>query len=342
MKRNYGFLLSVIAAIFASALQAGETENHKGTPNTSSAENTIETEQTLEITKAEDENDQWLDTSHSYVVSGADNIAVWMNQFFGDARTEEEAPYSTLRLRFEQEYDEQDQFDSDIKLRGKVYLPNLNERVSLLFADEDTGETGRDDLLIDEKDTPDDVTLQFKASEKKRSRIDFRLGLRSSLHLKSSVRYRYKHPISDSLLGTYSEELLHIDGEGFAARTRIEFDKALSEELLLQWHNRTDWREDISGFTWSSSLSLDKKLSEKKVIGSFVGASGASRRTEEGSELDNYQIGLRYRQNMFRPWLFGEVQPSYRWTTTYPDDKRESAAVILFRLEAVFHKDFSE
>lgn len=342
MTNNKWFLYVVLAALFTSATQAADTESTAGRGEAPGANNTLETEQTIEIKKSADTEDQWLDTSHSYVVDSADNIAVWMNQFFGDARTEEEAPYSTLRLRFEQEYDEQDQFDSDIKLRGKVYLPNLNERISLLFADEDTGETGRDDLLIDEKDTPDDVTLQFKASEKKRSRIDFRLGLRSSLHLKSSVRYRYKHPISDSLLGTYSEELLHIDGEGFAARTRIEFDKALSEELLLQWHNRTDWREDISGFTWSSSLSLDKKLSEKKVIGSFVGASGASRRTEEGSELDNYQIGLRYRQNMFRPWLFGEVQPSYRWTTTYPDDKRESAAVILFRLEAVFHKDFSE
>jgi hypothetical protein len=288
---------------------------------------------------ANQQEDEWLDTSHTYVVQRADNIAEWMNNFFGDVRAEEEAPYSTLRLRFEQEWDEVDKFDSDVKLRGKVYLPQLNERISLLFSDEDTGKTGRDDLLIDDKDRPDDVTLQVRATETDRSRVDFRLGIRSSGHPKASVRYKYDHPISDKLIGTYSEELLYLGDDGFSARTRVEFDRILREDLLLQWHNRTDWWEELSGLTWDTSLSLDKKLSDKKVIGTFIGANG---RTKPDNRVDNYQIGLRYRQNIFREWLFFEMQPSYRWSKFYPERQRETAVVVLFRLEAVFHKDFAK
>ena len=284
------------------------------------------------------EDTPWVDSSHSYIVSGADNIAEWMNDFFGDVRTEEDAPYSTLRLRFEQEWDEANQFDSDIKLRGKVYLPQFNERLSLLFSDEDTGETGRDDLLIDRQDTPEDVSLQYRAKEQERYRIDFRVGLRSSLNLKSSVRYKYEYPLQKDLIGTFSEEVLYLGGDGFASKTRVELDKIISENLLLQWHNKVDWQENEDGIFWNSSLSLDRKISEKKAFGYFAGVDG---QTQPNSLITTYALGVRYRQNAFRPWFFFEIQPSYRWFKYAVEDDREGAAVILFRAEMVFHRDLS-
>ncbi|MCK9503443.1 MAG: hypothetical protein M0Q95_04575 [Porticoccaceae bacterium] len=287
----------------------------------------------------DEESFEWLDSSHSYVVEHADNIAEWMNNFFGDVRTEEEAPYSTLRLRLEQEWDENDQFDSDIKLRGKVYLPNFNNKLSLLFSDEDTGETGRDDLLIDERDTPEDVSLQYRVSEKERSSLDFRVGVRSSINLKTSARYRYTYPLSEKLIGMASQEILYLGGDGFASKTRLEFDRILNEDKLIQWHNKVEWQENISGITWNTSLSLDKRLSDKKAFSYFVGMDGE---TEPENQVNNYVVGIRYRQNMLRPWLYGEIQPSYRWSKEFPGAERDGAVVILFRLEAVFHKDFSE
>lgn len=281
----------------------------------------------------------WLDSSHSYVTNNADNLADWMNNFFGDVTTEQDAPYSTLRLRSESEWDEQDHFDQDLKLRGKVYLPNLNDRISLLFADEDTGETGRDDLLIDQRDAADDVSVQYRITEKERSDLDFRVGLRSSVNMKTSMRYRYKYPMSDTLLSTLSEEVLYLGGDGFGSRSRVEFDKILDERRVVQWHNRVDWQEDKDGLAWSSSLSLDKRLSSKKAFSYFVATDGE---TEPDRYVRNYVAGVRYRQNIYRKWLFVEVQPSYRWSKPAPDISREGAAVILFRLEAVFHRDLSE
>src|SRR5690606_10372636 len=88
-------------------------------------------------TSEEGADTPWLDTGHDYIIENADNIAEWMDNFFGVNRAEEEAPYSTLRLRTEQEWDEIDGWDSGLSLRGKVHLPKLNKRVALLFSDDD-------------------------------------------------------------------------------------------------------------------------------------------------------------------------------------------------------------
>lgn len=303
-----------------------------------SSDETRETSDTHQPEVPEND-DHWIDTGHRSVVEKADNIAEWMNQFFGDVRSEETASYSTLRLRVEQEYDEENQFDSDLKLRGKVYLPQLNERLSLLFSDEDTGDTGRDDLLIDQRDTTEDVTLQYNAAEKERYRIDFRAGLRSSLNIKTSARYLYEYPLSESLIGTFSEEVLYLGGDGFASKTRLELDKLVGDDKLLQWHNKTEWQENLPGVYHDSSLSLDHRLSDKRAFGYFVGLNA---RTKPDALVNNYYLGVRYRQQVFRPWLFFEVQPSYRWSKSDREVPRENAAVILFRLEAVFQRDLGE
>ncbi|MFA5630262.1 MAG: hypothetical protein WC997_02015 [Porticoccaceae bacterium] len=336
MPPRYRLLLMLLATALSIEVLA-QTHEENASPPTQSAEQHNTEESTPP--DGEDDNDTWLDASQEYVTTTADNVAEWMDDFFGDVHAEEDAPYSTLRLRFEQEWDQEDHFDSDVKLRGKVYLPNLNKRLSLLFNEEDTGETGPDDLLIDERDTTQRVTVQYRAKEEERYSVDYRVGIRSNLNIKTSVRARYRYPFSDSLRGTASEEVLYLGGDGFASKTRLELDKILSEHTMIQWHNKVDWMENEPGVTWASSLSLDKRLSDTKAYGYFIGMNGA---TKPEDIVHDYYVGVRYRQNMFRPWLFGEVRPSYRWSKAYPGAERENALVILFRLEMVFQRDLSD
>lgn len=321
MNDNYkGFLLALLM-VSATAHGATTAEGDADTGSTPPGE----------------EEAPWLDTGHAYVVQRADNIARWMDNFFGVNRVEEEAPYSTLRLRLEHEWDEIDDHESDIKLRGKVYLPKLNKRLSLLFSDDDDGIETND--LIDKQDSPDDVALQYTAREKERYRIDFKLGLRSSLHPKASVRYRYEYPMTESLIGRFSEEVLYRGDDGFGSRTRLELDKILSDDKVLQWYNRVDWEEEESGLQWRTGLSLNRRLSDKRALGYFIGASGE---TSPYHLTESYGFGMRYRQNIYRPWLFIEVQPRYAWRKSYENPDREGAANILLRLEAVFTRDFGD
>lgn len=281
-------------------------------------------------------NGVWLDSSHDYVVHHADNIASWMDNFFGVSRVEEEAPYSTLRLRMEQEWDELDGWDSGLSLRGKVHLPKLNKRFALLFSDDDE-RTGTDSLLIDRQDSPDDIALQYTARERKRYRVDFKVGLRSSLHPKVSGRYRYEYPLRPDLIGRFSEEILYRTDDGFASRTRFELDKIISENKVIQWYNRVNWDEDEPGVSWRTGISFNRRLSEKRALSYFLAAGGE---TKPSHYTSSYGVGIRYRQNIYRHWLFAEVQPAYHWRRPEFEDSRSGSASILLRLDAVFTRDW--
>lgn len=278
----------------------------------------------------------WLDDSHEYISGTADNLATWMDSFFGVNRVDEEAPYSTLRLRAEPEWDELDGWDTGLSLRGKVHLPNLNKRVSLLFSDDDE-RTGSDDLLIDRQNAPDDIALQLTARERKNDRIDFKLGLRSTLSPKMSVRYRYQKPLSDTVIGRLSQEAIYRTDDGFASETRADLDTILGDDKVLQWTNRLRWFEDEPGLGWNTGLSLNRRLSNNRVLGYYTAISGA---TEPGYYTRSYGFGLRYRQNILRKWLFAELQPSYFWRRDEFEDRRQGSAAILLRLEAVFTRDW--
>lgn len=281
---------------------------------------------------------EWYDSSRDYVIGHTDNLAEWIDNFFGDASTEEEAPYSTLRLRIEQDWDERDKFDTDVRLRGKVYLPKLNRRLSLLFSDDD-GETGQDDLLTDERNSPDDVALQYTARERKYYRLDFKVGIRSSGDPKTSVRYKYERPFLDHYIGRFSQDVRYRGGEGFGSRTRFDLDRIIDETHLLRWFNKADWEEEESGVSWDTGVSYTKRLSHKRAVSYYISAGGE---TQPYGITNSYGLGVRYRQNVLRPWLFAEVQPSYRWQKDNDIRDREGRAAIFLRLEAVFEKDFGE
>ena len=95
-----------------------------------------------------DADPHWIDHRHRYMSNKADELAVWMDNFFGVRRSDLESAHSRLRLRGEVQWDEEDGTGTGFKVRGKVYLPRISERLSLVFADEDLN----DDSEIQELD----------------------------------------------------------------------------------------------------------------------------------------------------------------------------------------------
>lgn len=292
-----------------------------------------------ETAPVENDSQDALDNSHKYIVRHADNIAEWLDGFFGDTRTEQEAPYSTVRLRLEGDWDENDDFETDVKLRGKVHLPKLSKRLSLIFSDNGDDQNRESDLATSKQDDTDNVSLQYTARDEERSRVDFRVGIRSSGNPKTSVRYRYKYPFSESVTGRFSEELRYRGGDGFDAITRLNLDKVLSNNKVLRWDNKIKWEEEESGTSWSTSVSLDKRLDQERAISYYVAANGE---TQPDGLTNSYGLGVRYRQSFHKPWLFFEVQPHYQWRK--PDDmtSRDGVAGVLFRIEAVFEREAKE
>ncbi|MBR9912097.1 MAG: hypothetical protein GYB33_17285 [Gammaproteobacteria bacterium] len=278
------------------------------------------------------DDQSWVDDTHTYVANSAHELANWIDHFFGSPRDDIESAYSSLRLTFESEWEEGQGRDNAVRLRGKVHLPRINERLSLIFTDEE-GEISATDENVNRVAGETETTrlaLQYKAKEKGRARLDYRLGLRSSLKLRASARYRYEIPWGEHITQRFVQTLYFIDGEGFGSRSRYEYDHLLGENYLFRWSNNARFYEKSDGVEWSSRFLLGQRRNEKSAMSYFTWVNGDTR---PNYLTTSYGLGVRYRKNFYRPWLFYELEPAYAWKRELPEDDREGVLIFSVRLE---------
>ena len=269
----------------------------------------------------------WVDTSYEYVTTRADTLAQQFDSFFGEADAERESADSVLRLLSEYDWNEQEQSDARIRLRGKVDLPQLNRRLSLVFGEENDY---RSDVLPSTGEQDGDVGLQYRVLDHARSRLDLSFGTNASLDFHTSLRYRYLRPINDRLRFRFTERLYLKEGDGTGSIARGDIDYNFSTDRILRFTSDVEYGQETDGAEWGSRLSYLLKTSPRAALSYFVAVSG---QTEPRQLTDAYAIGVRYRRNVLRPWIFVEVEPSHLWRRETVDDRREPAWAISFRLE---------
>jgi len=120
----------------------------------------------------------WLDQTQSIASNSANGLAMRMDRFFGVQRSDIEAAYSSLRLTTIQSWNDIDDFDTGVRLRGKVHLPRINERISLIFSEEDGDGTNyytQNAASVSEQNTTR-MNLEFDLTEQSRHRLFFVLA----------------------------------------------------------------------------------------------------------------------------------------------------------------------
>ena len=272
----------------------------------------------------------WLDQTQALSSSKADALARQLDRYFGVERSDLEAAYSSLRLITESSWVQHDGNDLRLRLRGTLHLPRMNERLSLIFSeDQGEGATYYDPNLNLAEPRSTRVNLEVNLRERERYRFDFRVGLRSNLKLRSSMRYRYEQSFSEKLLGRLSETVYFIDGTGFGAFSQLQFDRTLSESSLLRWSTEFRTQEDLPGNEWSTALQYNVLSKNSGGISYFVGMAGNSAHPD----IDMYQTGFRLRRNIARPWLFWEISPGYRWEKPLLQASYTGSLFTVLRLE---------
>lgn len=284
-------------------------------------------------TLADSESKSWLDKSHAYASQSTDTLANWIDNFFGAPQSDLESAYSSLRLSFENEWKESEGNDSNVRLRGKVHLPRIDKRLSLIFTDSEDGDSNKVDTGISAvtgKKENTKVGLQYNIQDKKRSRLDFSVGLRSSFKGKANIRYRYEVPWGERFTHRITEMLYFVDGEGFGVRSRYELDRTLNKNRLLRWTNNLKFSEDTDGVAWSTRLLMGERLNEKSAVSYFVWTGG---KTRPDYLTTSYGLGMRYRRTFYRPWLFYELEPAYAWEREELINNRQGVAILTARIE---------
>lgn len=283
--------------------------------------------------------ENWVDDSHSYATEQAQALTEWMDNYFGEPNYELEAAESFLRLDFSTDWDQDDGNNNQIRLRGKLQLPKLSKRLNLVFSDESGDEFDPD---RSERQLDDNVGLVYEVTESNRSRFDLTAGLKW-FGVRPGVRYRFQDSFSDLYSYRLTQRIQWETDEGFYSTSQAELNRAMGENTFLRWNNRVVYGEETKGTEWVTRLSLFERrrtLSRKQKVGInyFAAVNGV---TDPESYVRNYRMGVLFRRQVYRKFLFLEIEPAYNYRKRDPDDKRQFAWSIGLTLQVALERDLA-
>jgi len=119
----------------------------------------------------------------------------------------------------------------------------------------------------------------------------------------------------------------------------IDFEKLFENQLFFRSSSEGKLSEEFDGVDWLQAFVLFQRLNNKTSLSYEASANGI---TQPGTLALNYRLGVRFRKNFHRRWLFYEVAPEMSWPVTLDIDRRgtvisrRSKWLIFFRLEVHF------
>lgn len=271
-----------------------------------------------------------------------DEAARFVDSFFDDERLEGE--YADARLRLGASYfiepGDVSGLQADVNL--SVSLPQTEERLRLVV----TGAFWRDDEEDEDElrrrarpgSPEEDETSSFAADlryvilEDLEQNLDARVGLRVRGFVPAGVtglRYRRSwepEPWRVRLTNRVEWETLR----GFSADSFVDFDARPAEDFFFRASPAIRWREDRSGFAYGFGFALTQRLGERRFLQYSLDYDFSS---SPDHGLDQILLRARYRQTLFRTWVFGEIAPQIRLADR---DGADGTPGITFRVQAVF------
>ncbi len=276
----------------------------------------------------------WVDTSHAYATNQAQALTEWMDDFFGDPNYDLEKAESLLRLELVSDWEEDQGSDFKIRLRGKVQLPKISRRLNLVFAGDDGQE-----LDEEERQDEDRIGLQYEMRESDRGRFDLTLGFASG-NFRPGVRYRLQDNISETATYRFTQRFQYEDGDGFYSTSLLENNWALDEDSVIRWSNRAKYGEHTNGVEWRTRLALRERYnadSRRPMAVSYYGTIKGV--TRPSNYIKNYRLGAVIRRQIYRDFLFLELEPALNYRRRNLEEERELIWGMVIRLEIALERD---
>lgn len=274
----------------------------------------------------------WIDRMQRGVYSSVCGSAAWFDGLFGNPRYDQDSEETFGRLGLFENYDRRDKLETRLRLRARFSLPNVENRLKLTLG------RGDDQAIVEERPTDtenpqpanfesdsDDAWLLGLGYNKQgglENGFDFGVGVRLSSGLDPYAKASYRHNFffGDDTMLRFRETPFWRDSRGWGATTQLALDHLATESVLLRWNNVATVAEDTDGMEWATSTTAFHSLGKRRGISYTALLRGE---TEADVRIQNYGFDVRYRQNVFREWLFVEVSTSLTWPRETLAEERE-------------------
>lgn len=283
-----------------------------------------------------EQDDPWLDAMHENISSSVNSTALWFDDYFAlDNYEHSEKAYGEARIRIAWEPRSRDlsEFETRIKLRMK--LPNLKNRVDVVFSDYDDERPDNEIRASGNSRINDEnrFSLALRWKRNPDSGLSHRIGIGRRLQPFVKSRYRNSHPLTDKLIVRYGAAAYLYSSDGFGADTYWQLAYNASDKSMYRFNNHFYFRDETNDWLWQHSVQQLTQFDEKNALIAGFYIEGLSR---PNYRLEEYLLSFRWRKNAHRKWLFYEVEPFVLWRR---DEDFSASYGIVLRVEGHFGKD---
>ncbi len=276
----------------------------------------------------------WYDETQVYVNSRFCEPALWFDNFFASERVFREGAAGTyIRWRNEFSYDEEEAFNFNYDLSFSVELPGLQDRLRLTF-ENDEDEALRDVAPGAKQNATNSLGLQLDVAKSTRSKFNISVSFSPRIRL----RYRYTYPVFQSVTLRLTQEVQREKAVN-SSRTLFDFEKLFENRLFFRSSTEGKLSEEYDGVNWLQAFVLYQRVDKKASLSYEASANGV---TQPTALALSYRLGVRFRKNFHRKWLFYEIAPEMSWPVTLDAQSqqivkdRRSKWLVFFRLEVHF------
>ncbi len=270
----------------------------------------------------------WIDNAYCYLNYGIDSTANSVNNLFkvNDIYDINNTATTKGRLRFGWEPRSRDWAESDFRFRIRAKFPAFEDRVELLFSDEEDDVNGQNVKAARNRELGANdqavVALQFKKEESDNMR--YRIGFGRGSQLYTRARYSDVYHLSDGVDFFYFAETNYYSRDKLGFELNGELGVELTNNSAFEINNSFNFRDKTDDWFWRHEFQyiyLAKNETSYLFTAMIDGLSKPSYRTEQ------MLVSFRYKRQVLRDWLFLEVEPFLLWLRE--EDFRTSVGIAI-------------
>ena len=290
-------------------------------------------------TESEEPFFSFLDTPHNVISTGVEALARNIDEFFSDYKIFYETSGTYLRLRVDTIINEREKrtYQGDLKL--KLRLPRTKKKLKFTLEsdpnerpDEISGQGENTPIaVVEEKDYF--AGLERTLGNKEAWQFKPSIGIRLSSPLETYFKLRIKRKYEFNKWSLHLHETPYwFDSSGWGSDSYLELNRKITADDLFRASTFARWTNESDQFELSQTFTMYHTLSKRRAISYFAGVYGESDPTIYAT---HYLLGLTYRQNIHKDYLFFELIPQIKYEKL--NDFHSENSIIL-RIEMVFKK----
>ena len=294
------------------------------------------------------EDQTWVDRKQKNIRNWADRTSEKIDNWFGEVDPKKPAT-ATIRVMVDNYWNEYDNFEIKPRIRGKIKLPTLEKRLSVVFGDDsldnefdnspaniNQNPNQDSNKKLDGKQTRDDnssIALRWSNFSKKLPfETDADLGIRSGddiyVRLKASRDWQLRNDFK-----FYAEQIYRygLDSENYL-RTNLELTHARPNQPFLSNQFSLTYADDQDDdLAWENRTFREHSFFANNRFNYGIYTSGYY--NDSDLRLNSWGPFVSWRQPVLREWFF--VQGDVNYFNDHREDRNHFVSTFL-RLEALF------